>query len=397
METILKLIKRIRETEYLDNKRSGSGFANKNSELYVDILKYSSEIEQTKLVNTTLRSRVIFIVKYKSDLNKIKVQNGWLTFNPNIDDFIDKTGNGTLRGWENSKNKILNSENYSKEKTIEILSHNNYYKLFFGKSRNRTLIKQDLCLYNSIIKHTKCLDVFNKNTNKFTGKLVFLVEKNGEMENLICPSCEKNYTLYNPKLYSFNTYCKKCFGSSDLKYPKLGYFKLKYGDEWKKYYEDDRTKIKNYKVNSKVWFIRKYGEENGLEKYSKYSRERVAVIENLKYMRFSKISQLLFWSIYNELTDNEKLKCYFKELNKEKSIIDINGKVYYPDFLMENKIIEYDGKYWHNEDKDKMRNIQYIKAKYTLLVLNENDYRRGYMPNATIKKCLLFLRDERKP
>lgn len=67
-----------------------------------------------------------------------------------------------------------------------------------------------------------------------------------------------------------------------------------------------------------------------------------------KNKRYSKISQELFWEIYNQL--NQKEHVYFGELNREFGSYDTNHKRYYwYDFVdtINKKCIEFNGIYFH--------------------------------------------------
>ena len=125
------------------------------------------------------------------------------------------------------------------------------------------------------------------------------------------------------------------------------------------------------------------------------------------YRKHSKVSQELFWSIYNKLDDDLKDKCNFGELNDE---IQIEGdnKFFSIDFCVDNIIIEFYGDFWHRNpnvyngdeiikgmlttdiwDYDKKR-IEYLKQKdFKILSVWEDDYTSD--KNKIIKECLKFL------
>jgi len=107
-------------------------------------------------------------------------------------------------------------ELYSIEDTIELLNTDFYYKSYFGKAKNRTLIKENPKLYKSIYYHTEILeDVFSKlgkykgNFN-FVKKLIFLTEYNADISKLQC-ECGKTYT--------WNSYCRYCPAHSNSTHP----------------------------------------------------------------------------------------------------------------------------------------------------------------------------------
>jgi very-short-patch-repair endonuclease/ribosomal protein S27E len=227
-------------------------------------------------------------------------------------------------------------------------------------------------LYKSIYHYSSSLDILNTPTKKFPSRVLFIRDYNGDFNKLKCPICNKNYCLFSYEKNYFNKYCKKCFNEKIIKYPQKEWFKEKYGEEWEVHYKINRDKITEFKVNSVNWFIKKYGDDFE-EKRKKYIDSQVERILKLKTKRVSKISQELFWEIYNRLSD--KNNCYFHELNKE-IFLHNDGKLYFPDFVYKNKIIEYDGKYWHNKDKDDERNQFYTNHGYKLLVIDSDEYNK---------------------
>jgi very-short-patch-repair endonuclease len=389
---INKLKNELLDTGYLNNIKIGSYFHAKYPTLYKELLKHTKELDQTYWSNKYLRSRFIFLIKYNLDSSKIKNNDKFFTFDRKRDDFVDRTGNYVSNGWKIIKNSIP-EEVYDKERTIRILKYENLYTNFFGKAKNRVMIKQNPILYNSIYFHTKYLDNLNKNNSKFSSRIVFLVKYDGDPDKFKCDMCSDNVPSYNCSINDFNRICKDCFKTTDH-YPHKGYFIKKYGDNWEYYYNEDRKKISNYKVNSLTWFIFKYGDSKGRLKHNEYLKKRLEVLDNLKTKKVSKISQKLFWLIYDELTEEEKEKCFFKELNREKLIKVNDSKYYFPDFILDKKIIEYDGSYWHNEDDDKVRNEFYNKNGFDVLCINENEFNRKTKNYDIITKCLNFLRYE---
>lgn len=389
---IKELKEKILSTGYSTDKKIGTYFHMKYPELYQELIDKTKILNITFWSNKYFRARFIFLVKYDLDINKIKSDNGFYTFDRGLDDFIDKTGDYVSRGWEKTKNNIP-TEIYDMSKTIFKLKNNNFYRNYFGRAKNRSLIKEDPILYGSIYYHTKFMDSFNKNNNKLTSRILFLINYNGDVDKIKCQTCQLNFTSFNYDTKDFNKICKSCFKKSSH-YPSKEYFKNKYGYEWEKYYNQNRELISSYKVNSLSWFINQYGTTKGRQKYEKYLEERIDILDKLKTKKVSKISQNLFWLIYENLNDNEKSNCFFKELNKEKLIRIDNTKYYFADFVMNNKIIEYDGLYWHNETDDYIRNTSYNTIGFDVLTINENEFNRNKKNSEIIDKCLKFLRNE---
>jgi hypothetical protein len=387
---LINLKEMINETGYLNNISIGSYFHIKYRNLYDEIKKHTEELKATYRVNLTLRSRVKFIFDYDCNLHSLLSDGKYLIFDRKSDSFVRNSSNSAKTGWEKIKSKLNNEKTYSFNKTKKLLSELNEDEIF-GRSKNRIMCSNKPILYNSILKHSKELEAFDRNTNKFPSKIIFLRDYDGKLVNLLCKKCMLKYVTYNPQKNMFNQCCKNCYYESDDFYPQKGYFKKKYGEEWEHHYNLDRKNIKNKKVNSCEWFINKYGLDVGKEKYKMYVKNMTQNIINLSGSACSKISQELFWLVYDKLNQDEKKECFFNDLNKEILISD-GEKLHIPDFVYKNKIIEYDGTFWHNLIKDENRNIFYIKNGYEVLVITDKDFNRQHKPQNIIDKCVKFLK-----
>ena len=168
--------------------------------------------------------------------------------------------------------------------------------------------------------------------------------------------------------------------------------------------------------------IEKYGEDGNsrwLERQQKWlntmnskSEEEKKEINfrKLKHNLFySKISQELFWSIYNSLNIKENVR--FKELNDEYFLSKGNNFFLYDFVSLHNKkCIEFNGVFWHCKpgiyEKDYYHNIRRASAEdiwitdrtkmdlaiekgFDVLVIWEDDYRKNKVE--ILNKCLLFL------
>jgi len=156
--------------------------------------------------------------------------------------------------------------------------------------------------------------------------------------------------------------------------------------------------------------IQKYGEEEGRERWLRRQEKWQDSCKKTRKNKFSKISQSLFWKIYNLLTEDKDC-IYFAELgeNKELDVSGLNNeyrlklpeRVLMPDFIniKTKKIIEFDGTYWHgeymiknpNKLRDEIRDEVLLKNGYKVLHIKEVDYRNN--EDLMVKKCLGFLND----
>lgn len=163
------------------------------------------------------------------------------------------------------------------------------------------------------------------------------------------------------------------------------------------------------------WFVEKYGEE-GEQLY----RERCENITKTTHFthynkknknNYSKISQDLFWKIYEKLPDKKYEKIYFAELNHEHGCS--TNKNFDFVILDNKKIIEFNGNLWHANpdiyeatdkpnphleltsediwkmDRNKIDNA--IIKGFEVLVIWENEYKKD--DEKCIKKCLEFIEE----
>lgn len=148
--------------------------------------------------------------------------------------------------------------------------------------------------------------------------------------------------------------------------------------------------------------IEKYGEEEGRKRWMKRQEKW---LNNYKKLNYSRISQDLFWNIYNLIDDKEEI--YFATLSESKKRDDsglnheytlyLNKGYIKPDYLdkKQNKIIEFDGAYWHGfsdskKENDLERDKRIIESGYKLFKVDELDYRKNH--DKVIQECLEFLK-----
>lgn len=337
-----KLLSKLMLIGYDKNKRVGMTLHKTHPKIYESLIELTFDLNKTFKVNQTQRARYIFLKKYNGVIDNIKCGNTYKTFKPKKDDFILSDMNYVSVGW-NKKFELINSINIlSKEDTISILKKDNLYKNYLGKSKNRTLINENPSLYKSIYYHTSFMDSFNTNNNKFSMRILFLVKSNGDKIDIKCKKCKIHYTSFNYNLMYYVPICVSCFHKSNHKYPKIDWFKLNYPNNWEEIYEKFR-----------------------IENAFKLSNSNKG---------YSKVSQMIFWMVYDKLSHDKKIKTYFKELNNEWFIND-KKTFLFVDFKCGNKIIEFDGIYWHkdSQEKDKIRNDIYQKLNYELKIINEYD------------------------
>lgn len=153
------------------------------------------------------------------------------------------------------------------------------------------------------------------------------------------------------------------------------------------------------------YFIDKYGEENGIRKHQDKTDKW---IKSFKKFNYSFISQELFHSILEHLSDKDKEEVYFATYDREE-MKDYKNKEFrlklkksyvLPDFihLSSKKIIEFDGDYWHSEavanpTKEADRDNRIIECGYQILHIKEFEYKKD--PQKEIEKCINFLKESK--
>jgi hypothetical protein len=166
-------------------------------------------------------------------------------------------------------------------------------------------------------------------------------------------------------------------------------------------------------VFSKEWFIKKYGDEIGIQKYEERSKNisKTTSFRNMNNNKnnWSNISQDLFWNIY-KIIEHKYTKIYFGELNHEYSCGVQNHN--YDFVVLDNKkIIEFNGEKFHaNPDKyvesdipikfinktakeiwefDENKNNKAINKGFQIKIVWENEYYKN--KEKIILECINFI------
>jgi uncharacterized C2H2 Zn-finger protein len=165
--------------------------------------------------------------------------------------------------------------------------------------------------------------------------------------------------------------------------------------------------------------IEKYGEVEGLKKWQERQdkwqntlnnkpieeRERINRAK-LSCQGFSRVSQKLFWDVYNKYPDKE-FHFYFaengtKNQNNEYALLTKNNSWRFLDFYSPecNKLIEFDGDYWHgdkqgNKERDRIREEEIKESLPNIQIyhVKECEYRKNIIK--TVNDCLEFLNDKK--
>ena len=240
----------------------------------------------------------------------------------------------------------------------------------------RTLIKEDKKMFFSILKFSSPINECSNIT--FRSRVCFL---QGNVREYRCPECGKEYSWDNTK---FVFKMKRCDVHFKNKWD-LSYYTRYYGDEkGRKLYEeylarrrDGTEKTKAMKVNSKQFFIKKFGDIEGERKYIESVNNRLSKSNKC----YSVKSQVFFEQLVTECR-LDKEKCFYATNNGEKTFRlnaqyaeALGQELVRVDFAIGSKIIEYNGVYWHRNtaERDFTKKCFLEDSGFEVLVVWENE------------------------
>ena len=303
------------------------------------------------------------------------------------------------------------------------------------------------CIINDMFEKPKCLEckikVVNYKMGFLMGYLKFCSRKcasqNSDIKRKVKQTKKEKYgdENYNNAEKSRKTNLesygvKHTFQVPEFRKKGLITKKEKYGDEnFNNRTKANNTKLKKYGdihftnlEKARKTNLKKYGVEYTLQdpkikkKITKTNLKKYGVanpffINNKNY--YSKMSQILFWKLYNQISKELQEKTYFAELNIEFFKND-NGKIYAYDFVISSKkiCIEFNGDIWHGNPKiynksdcpikfgnkkkitagelweqDIIKNNFLIECDFKMLIVWESEYKEN--PDKIIKNCLHFI------
>lgn len=181
----------------------------------------------------------------------------------------------------------------------------------------------------------------------------------------------------------------------DVNTAQIGYWLKKGYTE-----EESKKKISERQTTFSLQIcIDKYGKKIGKEVWL---NRQIKWIENYKKSNFSKVSQKLFWSIYEFVKEDEIYFATLKNGQKDDSgknnefRLKLDTCAVIPDFFIKNKnkILEFDGTYYHrrnseNKTREKERDEAIIRNGYRIFHVKENDYKQN--EEQVIQRCVDFI------
>lgn len=145
-------------------------------------------------------------------------------------------------------------------------------------------------------------------------------------------------------------------------------------DYWINYHNGDielaKQSLKEYQTHDRSYFIRKYGEINGIELYEDYVQRKTKNWKNKTYNKSKGQVQVEEYirNLFEEKVYGHK-EHYGIFLNKQEQEL-LNQKVIFPDILIKDKIIiEYFGDFWHANKN--MFDDEHKKHPYIDLTIRE--------------------------
>lgn len=256
--------------------------------------------------------------------------------------------------YKNIGKKLELVDAYTPEHTRFLLVQNDFYKNFLGKTKQRTLLKQDIRLYKSIFQHTAILNsAVNMLPHKgFSKRVKFIVEHDYDLNKLAC-GCGA---------YTFSTICRKCV----LRMAPVDWIKIKHPDNWSDHFEKKIT------TDNKLL---------GLG-YSKISQR---LFDSIMFLMDKKLSEQIYYA-----TNKGEWKIFLCESERKLA----NQWLYCLDFKFGNKNIEFDsnnGRFPKSELYTNTRDAILKERGFEILRVEESDYTND--PDSVIRRCIEFLLD----
>ena len=272
-----------------------------SSSLYSHVIRYGEEygtkIFNEKCLRTTMTLKG-YIKKHGEIEGRLLWKSKYARVGCSLKLFIEKYGED-----EGKKRFFI----YVKQRKLKYLEN----KKNGFKYRNGRTLSEYIKLYGEELGSTKYYKRNNEHSYRFS--LNHYILKYGNDEG-------------NIRWEKYKRTMNKC---------SLEAYIEKYGNTVGKEKYNKRIEFLKY-FNSLEYYNQKYGVELGQIKWDEYRNKTI-----FKKSKYSKISQELFWNIYNKLDVELKKYCYFAELNSE-YFFRIKNDIIFSDFKLNNLVIEFD-------------------------------------------------------
>jgi hypothetical protein len=257
---------------------------------------------------------------------------------------------------KNLKIKVNQSSLYDKEKIIKILSENNTYIKYIGKSKNLTMIKDDISLYKSVLEYTKEFEPYCSGKMPLSCRVQLIGKFHLNLPRDYYCKCGLKINYEKSKqIFTYKGFCRKCLINPNSK----EWFKYKYVDNWEIEYlkyqkREDLQNIKKLRgrlaIESKI--------KRGVSGFINKGLNEEKILDFIQETLQIKIDRDFHVLGYHPdgycHETNTVYEVYEKyHLNKDKMIYDLKRQKEIMDKLRCNFVIIYDDK--NQEDISKLK------------------------------------------
>lgn len=163
-----------------------------------------------------------------------------------IERYNKGSASSTLSGktyWNQIKTNLDNIDTYSPEETHELfISDQYYFEKYFGRSKNRTLYKDNAKLYKSLFVHTEFIKKYTNKKIPFVLRLYVAGKYNFQITNDILCLCGSKFTFLERTQKFDGMYCRKCMPPMNSK----EHYKHKYKYDWENKWNENVLRMRSF-------------------------------------------------------------------------------------------------------------------------------------------------------
>lgn len=245
--------------------------------------------------------------------------------------------------YQKTKNDISTMEIYD-IKQFKAAVDDNDLDRFRGKTKHRTLIKEDPILYKSIIYYT---DKFSENYymdgyKPYWSERLSICQRGFVFSDDMTCLCGKNSSFDKQTQDYSKQFCKDCWISSCSK----EWFKHKYGENWEDEYiafhaVEDR-KLLRQKIGRKSWYIRKGKKFHGCLSKGKNESNILDFIENKNTIKIKRGEPVDGYYVDGYCEETNTVYEVYEKYHKYQQSYDDTRRINIMDALKCDFVILYD-------------------------------------------------------
>jgi hypothetical protein len=240
--------------------------------------------------------------------------------------------------------KLLTIEPYSEEEFFNMINYINLDQ-YKGKTKQRTMIKDDIRLYKSVIYYTDALrnDLKKKDTDKmFWCERLLLCQNNLKIDSSMLCSCGSK-SAFDKQYQKFSKiFCPKCWIPPTSK----RWYQFKYGDEWeveyKKFHSDDDRQKARKITGRKSWFVRKGNKFKGCLCKGKNETKILDFIENKHDIKIDRGVPIIGYYVDGYCENNNTIYEVYEKYHSYKQEYDEYRRIELMEHLNCKFVILYD-------------------------------------------------------